>query len=145
MVSMYAMVFLLVVITSTSSILCFSSNNDGDQDIFMVVDDQTTMHDAGIGMSKANPVQIGKFFLEDGKVLTLSQKSSPSRNCVGADQPCGALDWCCEGLSCDGFFDGRCHPTPGCRNLGQTCTIIYECCQPYRCDGTTMGSHCIAV
>ncbi|GKE15920.1 hypothetical protein Tco_1423497 [Tanacetum coccineum] len=39
------------------------------------------MHDAGLGMSKANPAQIGKFILEDGKVLTLLRKSSPSRNC----------------------------------------------------------------
>ncbi|PWA76644.1 hypothetical protein CTI12_AA176330 [Artemisia annua] len=68
MKNIYAMVFLLVVITSMmSSILCFSSNNDGD-DIFMVVDDPT-MHDidAVIGMTKAHPVQIGKFILEDGK------------------------------------------------------------------------------
>ncbi|GJS40986.1 hypothetical protein Tco_0566029 [Tanacetum coccineum] len=44
----------------------------------MVVNDQTTMHDAGMWMSKANPVQIGKFLLEDGKELKLSRKSSPS-------------------------------------------------------------------
>ncbi|GKD69344.1 hypothetical protein Tco_1323434 [Tanacetum coccineum] len=50
---MYAMVLFLVVITSTSSILSVSSNNDGDQEIFMVVDDPTSMHHAGMGMSKA--------------------------------------------------------------------------------------------
>nr|GEU64824.1 hypothetical protein [Tanacetum cinerariifolium] len=55
-----------------------------------------------------NPIQIGKFLLEDGKVLTLSRKSSLSASCITPDQPCGALDWCCEGLYCDGFFDGRC-------------------------------------
>nr|GEY01680.1 ribonuclease H-like domain-containing protein [Tanacetum cinerariifolium] len=98
------MMVLFLVITTMSSTFCVSSNNDGDQKIFMVVNDQTTMHDAGIGMSQVNRVQIGKFHLEDGKVLTLSRKSSPSRNCVppGEDQPCGAFDWCCEGLICDG-------------------------------------------
>nr|GEU48355.1 tetratricopeptide-like helical domain-containing protein [Tanacetum cinerariifolium] len=50
--NMYAMVLFLVVITSTSSILSVSSNNDGDQEIFMVVDDPTSMHHAGMGMSK---------------------------------------------------------------------------------------------
>nr|GEZ04615.1 tetratricopeptide-like helical domain-containing protein [Tanacetum cinerariifolium] len=83
---MYAMVLFLVVITSTSSTLCVSSNkNNGVPEIYMVVDDQlTTVHDSGRAMSKANPIQIGKFHLEDGKVLTLSRKSSPSRNCVGS-------------------------------------------------------------
>ncbi|PWA70480.1 Acyl transferase/acyl hydrolase/lysophospholipase [Artemisia annua] len=38
-----------------------------NMEIFMVVDDQTTMHDAGIEMSKAIPVQLGKFLLEHGK------------------------------------------------------------------------------
>ncbi|GKE83661.1 hypothetical protein Tco_1557403, partial [Tanacetum coccineum] len=62
--------FYLVVITSTSLTLGFSSNNDGDQKVFMVVDSETTFHDAGMGiMSKANPVQIGKFLLEDGTGL----------------------------------------------------------------------------
>ncbi|GJS07558.1 retrotransposon protein, putative, ty1-copia subclass [Tanacetum coccineum] len=56
----------------------------------------------------ANPVETGNFILEDGKVLTLSRKSSPSRNCIYQGQPCGALDWCCEGLVCDGFFKGTC-------------------------------------
>nr|GEX91168.1 mitogen-activated protein kinase kinase kinase 5-like isoform X1 [Tanacetum cinerariifolium] len=109
---MYAVVLFLIVITSTSSSLYVSSNNNnGDPEIYMVVDDQSmTMHDSGVAISKANPIQIGKFHLKDGKVLTLSRRSSPSRNCVGPDQPCGALDWCCEGLYCDGFFDGRCHP-----------------------------------
>ncbi|PWA50471.1 hypothetical protein CTI12_AA411320 [Artemisia annua] len=99
---MYAMVLFLVVITSTSSTFCVSSGNDGDQEIFIVVDDQTTMHGggAGIGMTKANPVQIGKFLLENGKELTLSRKSSPGMNCINLGQPCGALDWCCHGLYC---------------------------------------------
>nr|GEY27909.1 ribosome biogenesis regulatory protein homolog [Tanacetum cinerariifolium] len=110
---MYAMVLFLIVITSTSS--TFSSNNkNGDPEIYMVVDDQrTTMHDSGRAMSKANPIQIGKFHLKDGKVLTLSRKSSPSRNCVGPYQPCSPPDWCCEVLTCDPWFEGTCHPDPG--------------------------------
>nr|GEY38509.1 tetratricopeptide-like helical domain-containing protein [Tanacetum cinerariifolium] len=112
MSNMYAMVLFLIVITSTRSTLCVSSNNNNDvSEIYMVVDDQrTTMHDSGRAMSKANPIQIGKFHLKDGKVLTLSRKSSPSRNCVGPYQPCSPLDWCCEGLTCDRWFDGTCHP-----------------------------------
>ncbi|PWA75699.1 hypothetical protein CTI12_AA217680 [Artemisia annua] len=143
MKNMYAMVFLLVVITCMSSTLCVSSNNDGDQEIFMVVDDQTTMHDAGIQISKANPVQIGKFLLEDGKILTLSRQSSPSRNCIYPDQPCGLLDWCCEGLRCDGAFDGRCHPDPFCSPQGGACALLTPCCFPYACDGNSHGSTCV--
>nr|GEU37866.1 acyl transferase/acyl hydrolase/lysophospholipase [Tanacetum cinerariifolium] len=81
---------------------------------WLCVDDQTTMHAAGLGMSTANPVQIGKFVLEDGKVLTLSRKSSPSRNCIDPYPPCGALDWCCEGLKCDGIISGKCYPMSFC-------------------------------
>ena len=55
--NMYAMVLFLVIM-STSSTLCVSSNNDGDHDIFMVTDDQTTMHDAGIGMSKVRYMHV---------------------------------------------------------------------------------------
>nr|GEV14203.1 RNA-directed DNA polymerase, eukaryota, reverse transcriptase zinc-binding domain protein [Tanacetum cinerariifolium] len=117
---MYAMMLFLIVITTTSSILCASSNDGGGQEISMIVDDQTTMHDAGMRMSKANPVQIGKLLLEDGKVLTLSRKLSRSRNCIYQDQPCGWFDRCCDGLSCDGVFDGRCHPT-GCIDRNQPC------------------------
>ncbi|CAO2831495.1 unnamed protein product [Amaranthus hypochondriacus] len=29
--------------------------------------------------------------------------------CPPAGYPCGALDSCCPGLSCDGFFSGTCH------------------------------------
>lgn len=29
--------------------------------------------------------------------------------CPGAGDPCGILDGCCPGLTCDGYFDGRCH------------------------------------
>ncbi|GJW69445.1 hypothetical protein Tco_0123869 [Tanacetum coccineum] len=54
---------------SKSSILSVSSHNDGDPEIFMVVDDPTSMHHAGMGISKAKPVEIGKFLLEDGKGL----------------------------------------------------------------------------
>nr|GEZ23030.1 hypothetical protein [Tanacetum cinerariifolium] len=74
---MSALVFFLVVITSASSVLSVSlnNNNDENQDIVMAVDDATSMHDAG-------KVEIGTFLLEDGKVLTLARKLSPSRNCV---------------------------------------------------------------
>nr|GFA05365.1 RNA-directed DNA polymerase, eukaryota [Tanacetum cinerariifolium] len=60
---------------------------------------------------KSRRVQIGKFLLEDGKELKLSRKSSPSRNCVYLNQPCRALDWCCDGLYCDGVFNGRFQPS----------------------------------
>nr|GEY76801.1 hypothetical protein [Tanacetum cinerariifolium] len=92
-------------------------------------------------MSKVNPIQIGKFLLEDGKVLRLSWKSTLSASCNTPDQPCGALDWCCEGLYCDGFFDGRCHPVGTCDPQGSACNIFgYDCCYPYVCSGGT----CIA-
>ncbi|KNA24463.1 hypothetical protein SOVF_015660 [Spinacia oleracea] len=29
--------------------------------------------------------------------------------CPSAGDPCGALDHCCDGYSCDGFFSGTCH------------------------------------
>ncbi|PWA87944.1 hypothetical protein CTI12_AA124470 [Artemisia annua] len=133
--NMYAMVLFLVVLASTSSTLCVSSNNDGDQNIFMVVDDQATVHDARIGMSKANPVQIGTFLLEDGKAFKLSRKLSPSKNCVNIDQPCGALDWCCEGLYCDGVFNGRCQ-TEFCVRTPLPCTKT-PCCS-----GTCLVGFC---
>ncbi|GKA68101.1 hypothetical protein Tco_0768018 [Tanacetum coccineum] len=81
----------------------------------------------------ANPVQIGKFILEYGKVLTLSRKSSPSRNCIDPYQPCGALDWCCEGLKCDGIISGKCYPMPFCSAKGAACNLIVQCCFPYAC------------
>nr|GEX96744.1 nucleotide-binding alpha-beta plait domain-containing protein [Tanacetum cinerariifolium] len=67
--NMYALVWFLIVITTTSSILCGSISDGGDQEISMIVNDQTTMHDGGMRMSKTNPVQIGKFLSEDGKGL----------------------------------------------------------------------------
>nr|GEV97899.1 Ras-related protein RABF1 [Tanacetum cinerariifolium] len=80
---MSGLVLFLVVITSASSVLSVSlNNNDENQDIVMVVDDATSMHDA-------RKVEIGTFLLEDGKVLTLARKLSPSRNCVGTVDPCG--------------------------------------------------------
>ncbi|GKA57334.1 hypothetical protein Tco_0756522 [Tanacetum coccineum] len=96
--------------------------------------------------SHAHRVQIGKFLLDDGKVVTLSRKSSPSRNCVppGEDQPCGLLDWCCEGLKCDGYGDGRCRPDPNCRALGVQCTLLSSgCCYPYHCSDINLGSTCV--
>nr|GFC04958.1 hypothetical protein [Tanacetum cinerariifolium] len=87
--SMYGIVLFLVA----SSVLTVSSNNDDE--IFMVVDDPNEM-------SKAKPVEIGKFLLEDGKVFTLARKSSPSRNCVTLGEPCGAFDRCCDPFYCDG-------------------------------------------
>nr|GEW89903.1 MLO protein homolog 1-like [Tanacetum cinerariifolium] len=118
-------------------------NNNGDPEIYMVVNDQsTTMHDSRI--SKVNPIQIGKFLLENGKVLTLSRKSYPSRNCITPGQPCGALDWCCEGLLCDGFFEGKCNPDSRCVPQGSACALIADpCCYPSVCSGPTRGSSCI--
>ncbi|GKA50456.1 hypothetical protein Tco_0743529 [Tanacetum coccineum] len=101
--NMYPLVVFLVLISSVSSILSVD-----DQDIFMVVEDPTSLHHAGMEMTK---LEIGKFVLEDGKVLTLSRKSSPSRNCVGLNQQCGALDWCCDPYNCIGlipFLSGVC-------------------------------------
>ncbi|PWA40100.1 hypothetical protein CTI12_AA566010 [Artemisia annua] len=138
--NMYTVVLFLIVFTSTSSTFCLSSNNAGGQEIFMVVDDETTVHDAGMGTSKANPVQIGQFLLEDGNVLTLSRKSSPSPNCIGLNQPCGALHWCCAGLVCDGVFSGRCQPSEGCRYPGTFCGVGFPCCPPYQCDGGPAGA-----
>nr|GEV46715.1 RNA-directed DNA polymerase, eukaryota [Tanacetum cinerariifolium] len=54
---------------------------------------------------KAKPFEFGKFVMKDGKVMTLARKSSPSKNCVGYDQPCGALDWCCDPYKC-GWYSG---------------------------------------
>ncbi|GJX77466.1 hypothetical protein Tco_0324277 [Tanacetum coccineum] len=92
---MYAIVLFLVM----SSVLSVSSNNNGDQEISMVVDDP-------VGISKAKPVEIGKFRLEDGKVFTLARKSAPSRNCVEKGQKCGIFDWdwiiCCGTYQCVG-------------------------------------------
>ncbi|GKF95179.1 hypothetical protein Tco_0287914, partial [Tanacetum coccineum] len=83
------------------------------------------MHDAG------KQVEIGKFLLEDGKVLTLARKLSPSRNCVGNfEDPCGWLDHCCGDLQCDGRFNGRCHDPPNCVPKGERCGKLNYCCWP---------------
>nr|GEW53593.1 hypothetical protein [Tanacetum cinerariifolium] len=94
---MYALVFFVVVITSASSVLSVSlnNNNDENQDIVMVVDDATSLRDA-------EKAQNGKFFLEDGKVLTLARKLSPfGFTCVDnyVDR-CGGLYRCCGDLVC---------------------------------------------
>nr|GEZ34134.1 hypothetical protein [Tanacetum cinerariifolium] len=123
----YGLVVFLVFITSMSSTFC----DDGNQEIFMVVEDQTTMHDinAGTWMTKANPVQIGIFRLEDGKELKLSRKSSPGRNCVDLGQPCGLLDHCCDPYFCDGYFAGTCQ-TQFCLRAGFPCggSPTMPCC-----------------
>nr|GEU55451.1 RNA-directed DNA polymerase, eukaryota [Tanacetum cinerariifolium] len=80
MKNMYAMALFLVVITY----------------------DPTSMHHAGMHMSQAKPVEVGKFFFEDGKVFALGRKLSPSRNCVNLGEPCGALDHCCDPYYCAG-------------------------------------------
>nr|GEZ61031.1 hypothetical protein [Tanacetum cinerariifolium] len=67
--------YVIVLFLFTSSVLSVSSKNDNE--IFMVLDDPTSMHHAGTEMSQ---VEIGKFRLEDGKVFTLARKSAPSRN-----------------------------------------------------------------
>nr|GEV71711.1 hypothetical protein [Tanacetum cinerariifolium] len=131
MKNVFAMVFFVAVITSTSSILSISLNRDGnDPEIFMVLDDPTSMHSAGMEMTKA---EIGKFVLEDGKVLTLSRKSSLSNDCIYPEQPCGALDWCCEGLVCNGLVYGKCKPEKGCRAKGAGCALLSPCCFPNKC------------
>ena len=50
------MVLFLVFITSVTSTLCVSSNNDGNQEknSMVVVEDQPTVHDAGKGISKVH-------------------------------------------------------------------------------------------
>nr|GEY50149.1 hypothetical protein [Tanacetum cinerariifolium] len=68
----------------------------------MVVDDPTSMYHAGMHMSQAKRVEVGKFLFEDGKVFALGRKLSPSRNCVDLGQPCGALDHCCDPYYCAG-------------------------------------------
>ncbi|GKE09271.1 hypothetical protein Tco_1412822 [Tanacetum coccineum] len=105
----------------------------------VVVDDQTTMHDinAGTWMTKANPIQIGNFLLEVGKELKLSRKSSPGRNCVNLDQPCGALDYCCDGLYCDGYIDGRCHSNFCVRYILPCLAPVASCCS-----GVCLGVVC---
>ena len=52
MKNMHAMVLFLVFITSVSSTLCVSSNND--EISMVVVEDQPTVHDAGKGISKVH-------------------------------------------------------------------------------------------
>ncbi|GKE46854.1 hypothetical protein Tco_1478112, partial [Tanacetum coccineum] len=93
----------------------------------------------------AKPVEIGKFLLEDGKELTLSRKSSPGRNCIYPDQPCGALDRCCEGLNCMGGWPvyGHCRPAKGCRAKGAGCAALNPCCFPHRCSSLQTGGYCL--
>ena len=66
-----------------------------------------------------------------------SRKLVPPRlgGCIPPEtQPCGLLDHCCEGLYCDGPFDGRCHRKTVCHPQGDSCNIMgYECCYPYSC------------
>ncbi|KAK1406507.1 hypothetical protein QVD17_41887 [Tagetes erecta] len=100
------------------------------------------MNPVGSGMTKIteNPVQIGRFDIGDGKFLTLSRPTKIGINCIYLDQPCGALDWCCEGLRCTGFFNGECRNDAFCKLQGQSCDITRPCCQPRKCDGTFSGT-----
>ncbi|PWA39561.1 hypothetical protein CTI12_AA532660 [Artemisia annua] len=91
---------------------CGYTVNNGD---YTVKNGVNTVKNGGYtvenGGYTANPVEIGKFLFKDGKVFTLARISSPSRNCVGLGEYCGALDWCCDPYSCnDGFWPiiGRC-------------------------------------
>lgn len=59
--NMYTIVLFLIVFTSTSSTLCLSSNNAGEQEIFMVVDVETTVHHAGMGTSKVRSQIVDDF------------------------------------------------------------------------------------
>ncbi|GJU86138.1 hypothetical protein Tco_1293684 [Tanacetum coccineum] len=97
--------------------LWFSIVMPNTKDMFLVYGGNPKLNFELIAI--ANPVETGNFILEDGKVLTLSRKSSPSRNCIYQGQPCGALDWCCEGLVCDGFFKGTCN---SCVAKNQACS-----------------------
>ena len=69
MKNMHAKVLFLVFIMSVSSTLCASSNNDGNQEISMVVEDQPTVHDAGTGISKVHYIHACVRLLVN-KVLT---------------------------------------------------------------------------
>nr|GEY43675.1 hypothetical protein [Tanacetum cinerariifolium] len=128
---MSALVLFLVVITSASSVLSVSlnNNNDENQDIVMVVDDATSMHDAG-------KAQNGKFFLEDGKVLTLARKLSPfGFTCVDnyVDR-CGGFYRCCGDLICTNVvYGGTCVNDPSCLALGSRCGGFNYCCGPHTC------------
>nr|XP_043615244.1 uncharacterized protein LOC122587203 [Erigeron canadensis] len=131
---MNAMVLFLLIITTTtiSSVWCSSSNND--EKIIMVVEEQTSYMQPGVAEKL---VPLGRFVSKDGKSVALSR---PQENCVGLNgDPCGRLHPCCEGLSCDGYFKGKCNRISNCLPLGSTClpplpTIpSRECCYPRRC------------
>nr|GFA78827.1 hypothetical protein [Tanacetum cinerariifolium] len=95
----------------------------------MVVDDATSMRDAG-------KAQNGKFFLEDGKVLTLARKLSPfGFTCVvNYVDECGGLYRCCGDLICTNpFFGGTCRDDPKCLPLGSSCGGANFCCRPHTC------------
>ncbi|KAK1426111.1 hypothetical protein QVD17_14779 [Tagetes erecta] len=129
---------------SMSLVSCSSSNNEPD--ILMVVDDQmSTMHPDGTWITKItdNPVHIGRFEIGDGKLLTLARLVKKDRNCINIDQPCGALDWCCEGLTCTGIIEGECRNDSLCHTLGQSCDFIHPCCQPNTCSGGFFSSVCV--
>ncbi|KAK1426115.1 hypothetical protein QVD17_14784 [Tagetes erecta] len=136
--NMYSLVLFLVVFTSSSLVSCSSSGNE-QADIFMVVDDQTS---TSTGRTKVgvNPVQIGRFEIGDGKLLTLSRLVKHERNCIDIYQPCGALDWCCEGLRCTGIIEGECRNDAFCHGKGDSCDPIHPCCQPNTCDGFISGT-----
>nr|XP_043625871.1 uncharacterized protein LOC122597330 [Erigeron canadensis] len=137
--NMYAMVIFLLVISNTISlVLCSSSNND--EVISMVVEEKTPYMQPS-GIMDQNPVQLGRFSLKDGRLVTLSRHVNGKENsCVPPDDPCGALDWCCEGLTCDGYFDGRCKRDADCLPAKSGCGGLTEpCCYPYRCNALKYG------
>ncbi|KAK1426138.1 hypothetical protein QVD17_14807 [Tagetes erecta] len=104
----------------------------------MVVDDQIST--TGTAMTKVteNPVEIGQFEIEDGKLLTVARKVKNERNCINERQPCGILDPCCDGLFCTDPFQGECRP-PKCVSEHQPCGLVDPCCAGLRCTGIIQG------
>lgn len=70
--------------------------------------------------------------------------------CVDLDQPCGLLDWCCEGLACvqkeDWSFTGRCETETVCSKKGDLCIPVdlvgVPCCYPLKCKSTGLAGRC---
>nr|XP_043626901.1 uncharacterized protein LOC122598374 [Erigeron canadensis] len=150
--NMYAVVlFIVLVITTTtmSSVLCSSSaniNND-DKEILMVVEEQTSSMEQPItGMDQKHPVELGRIGLKGGRSVTLSSLVNGRENsCVPPGDPCGALDWCCEGLYCTNPVYGSCKPIENCRKKGDTCLTVvrFECCYPLKCSDSVYGGKCV--
>ncbi|KAK1426107.1 hypothetical protein QVD17_14775 [Tagetes erecta] len=86
-----------------------------------------------------NPVQIGQFDIGDGKLLTLARFVKNERNCIYENQPCGILDPCCSGLTCDGLIEGRCVKSKPCITEHQPCGALDPCCAGLICTDPFQG------